>query len=106
MTSLLESPVAARAGARATYAAFIANGFAFASWASRIPQVRDRLELSASELGLLLLAIAAGSLVALPLAGIIIARLGSRPTVRSMAVVNGLALTLLAVGHLYGLLPW
>ena len=105
MTSLLESPVAARAGARATYAAFTANGFAFATWASRIPQVRDRLELSASELGLLLLAIAAGSLVALPLAGIIIARLGSRPTVTAMAVVNGLSLTLLAVGHLYGLLP-
>jgi fucose permease len=105
MTPVLESPVAARAGARATYAAFIANGFAFASWAARIPQVRDRLELSASELGLLLLAIAAGSLVALPLAGIIVARLGSRQTVTAMAVVNGLALSLVAVGHLYGLLP-
>ena len=29
---------------RATYAAFIGSGFAFASWASRIPQVRDRLQ--------------------------------------------------------------
>jgi len=105
MTPVLESPVAARAGARATYAAFIANGFAFASWAARIPQVRDQLELSASELGLLLLAIAAGSLVALPLAGIIVARLGSRRTVTAMAVVNGLALSLVAVGQVYGLLP-
>ena len=105
LQSTLTRSTAARAGARGTYAAFIANGFAFASWAARIPQVRDRLELSASQLGLLLLAIAAGSLVALPLAGIIVARLGSRPTATAMAVVNGLALSLVAVGQLYGLLP-
>ena len=58
-----------RAGVRATYAAFIATGFAFATWASRIPQFRDRLGLDPSQLGLILLAIAAGSLIALPLSG-------------------------------------
>src|SRR4051794_19240141 len=42
---------------RATYAAFIATGIAFASWASRIPQVKTRLDLGPSELGLVLLAI-------------------------------------------------
>jgi len=105
LQSTLQTPTAVRVAARATYAAFIGNGFAFASWAARIPQVRDRLELSASQLGLLLLAIAAGSLVALPLAGIIVARLGSRPTVIAMAVLNGLAMSLVAVGQLYSLLP-
>ena len=69
----------------ATYAAFIATGFAFASWASRIPQVRDGLRLDPSELGLVLLAIAAGSLIALPLSGLIVSRFGSRWTVRTMA---------------------
>ena len=39
------SPKQVEAAARATYAAFIGAGFAFASWASRIPQVRDRLDL-------------------------------------------------------------
>ena len=39
---------------RATYAAFVATGLTFASWASRIPQVRDRLGLSPSGLGLVL----------------------------------------------------
>jgi len=62
------------AASRATYAAFIGSGFAFASWASRIPQVRDGLELSSAGLGLLLLAIAVGSLIALPLAGLIVHR--------------------------------
>ena len=36
----------ARRAMYAVYAVFILNGFAFASWASRIPQVRDGLELN------------------------------------------------------------
>ena len=76
-----------RAATRATYLAFIGSGFAFASWASRIPQVRDRLHLSPAELGLVLLAIAAGSLIALPLSGPLVARFGSRRTVAVMALL-------------------
>ena len=47
-----DTDLTVRAGVRATYAAFIATGFAFASWASRIPQVRDRLSLDPAQLGL------------------------------------------------------
>ena len=61
---------------RAVYAVFILSGFAFASWASRIPQVRDSLELSPRQLGLVLLAIAIGSVISMPLAGIVVSRLG------------------------------
>jgi len=42
---------------RAVYYVFFGAGFAFASWASRIPQVRDGLRLSPASLGLLLLSI-------------------------------------------------
>ena len=69
-----------RAAVAATYAAFTGSGLAFASWASRIPQVRDALRLDPSELGLVLLAVAAGSVVALPLSGAVVARVGSRRT--------------------------
>jgi MFS family permease len=96
---------ATRAGVRATYLAFIATGFAFASWASEIPQVRDRLQLSSAELGLVLLAIAAGSVIALPLAGPIVGRFGSRRTVQLMSVLCGLALTGIGFGYLGGVAP-
>ncbi len=99
------SDVATRAGVRATYAAFIATGFAFASWASRIPQVRDRLALDPSELGLVLLAIAAGSLIALPLSGVIVGRYGSQRTVTVMALTNATALVVIAIGSMFGVLP-
>lgn len=94
-----------RAATRATYAAFIAAGFVFASWASRIPQVRDRLDLDPSELGLVLLAIAAGSVIALPLSGPVVHRLGSGRTVALMALLLSAGLLVAAVGYLAGVVP-
>jgi fucose permease len=91
--------------ARATSVAFIGSGFAFASWAARIPQVRDRLELSPAQLGLVLLAIATGSLVALPLAGTIVGRLGSGRTVAAMALLLALGFLVVAVGYTVGVVP-
>lgn len=91
-----------RAAARATAVAFVGSGFAFASWASRIPAVRERLDLSPSALGLVLFAIAAGSITALPMSGAIIARIGSRRTVTAMAVVLAAGLLVVAGGYSAG----
>ncbi|RAN70726.1 hypothetical protein B5P43_35070 [Bacillus sp. SRB_336] len=71
-----------RHAALATFAVFAINGFVFASWAARIPAVTRVLDLTAGEMGLLLLTIAAGSVIALPLAGTVVARLGTASTVR------------------------
>ncbi len=96
---------AVQAAVRATYVAFIGSGFAFASWASRIPQVRDQLHLSAADLGLVLLAVAVGSIIALPLAGAIVQRFTSRRTVGLMAVLLGTGLLTVALGYLFGVVP-
>lgn len=105
MSSADLSPASVRAGVRATYAAFVLTGFIFASWASRIPQVRDRLELSPAEVGLVLLAMAAGSLVALPLSGMIVSRFGSRRTVAALALLDGVAMVVVALGYRIGVVP-
>ena len=94
-----------RPAARATAVAFIGSGFAFASWASRIPQVKDHLGLGAAQLGLVLLAIAAGSVVSLPLAGHAVHRWNSRRTVAGMSVLLALALVGVALGYLAGVVP-
>jgi fucose permease len=94
-----------RSAVLATYAVFIASGIAFASWASRIPQVRDRLHLDPSELGLVLLAIAAGSVIALPLSGAIVGHFGSRWTVRATALLAGVGMAVVALGYLIGVVP-
>jgi predicted MFS family arabinose efflux permease len=99
----LTGPV--QAATRSTYLVFAVSGFGFASWASRIPQVKQHLELDPSALGLLLLAIAAGSVAALPLAGTIVARWGSRRTVTAMAMLSTVALLTVAFGYLAGVAP-
>jgi MFS family permease len=93
------------AATRATYAAFVNLGFCFASWASRIPQVKQLLGLDASQLGLVLLATAAGSVIALPLAGPVVTRFGSRVTVSRMAVLAGAGLLAVASGCRIGVAP-
>ena len=93
------------AAQRATYAAFIGSGVVFASWASRIPQVRDHLHLSPAQLGLVLLSIAAGSIVATPLAGVIVHRFTSGRTVAGMSALTCAMLGVVAVGFLIGVVP-
>ncbi|SEL46151.1 Predicted arabinose efflux permease, MFS family [Stigmatella aurantiaca] len=68
----------ARAARRSIATIFFVNGFVFASWVPHIPTVQARLGIGPGMLGLALLSCAAGALVAMPLAGILIARWGSR----------------------------
>ena len=94
-----------RGATRAVYIAFIANGFIFASWAARIPQVRDGLRVSPGVLGLILLCIAAGSTIATPLSGLVIARLGDSRTVAVMSLIAAAGMATVAVGYRYGIPP-
>jgi MFS family permease len=55
---------------------FILLGTVFASWASRIPAIRDVLHLSAGELGFALLCAGVGGLASFPLAAWMVARHG------------------------------
>ena len=93
------------AGVRATYAAFIAMGIGGASWAARIPQIRAGLHLSPSDLGLVLLCVAIGSLVSLPLSGAIVHHFGSRRSVASMAVIFAVGLSVACIGYHASVIP-
>lgn len=61
-----------------TRLAFLAAGLAMAAWAPLVPFAKSRLALGEAELGLLLLCLGAGSLVAMPLTGLLTARYGCR----------------------------
>jgi MFS family permease len=90
---------------RAVYVAFIGSGFGFASWAARIPDLRDQLQATPAVLGLVLLSVALGSLIALPLAGMVVTRLGAARTIMIMAVVLAVGLCTVALGYPYGIPP-
>jgi MFS family permease len=61
---------------------FGVNGFALASWMSRIPDIKQTLHLTPGTLSLLLLAVSAGSLIGLPLAGRLAHKYGALTVVR------------------------
>jgi fucose permease len=82
----------------AVYVVFALNGMLFASLVSRIPDVRAGLSLDNGSLGLLLLALAVGSLVALPTSGALIARFGARAVVTSGGVVAAVGVLTAALG--------
>ena len=67
-----------RRQAWATRIVFAANGGLFASWVSRIPAVRDDLGADERGLGFALLFTAVGSLIAMPLSGRLVGRVGAR----------------------------
>jgi len=87
-----------RTASTAVFAVFFLSGLNFASWASRLPAVRDGLGLTPARMGLLLLVGSAASLVGLPLAGVIVERLGARRTVMTFASFNAGGLAIAAVG--------
>ena len=101
-TTSAPTPARVRSATHATYLAFIAAGVAFASWASRIPQVRDALSLTPASLGLVLLASAVGSVISLPLSGPVITRIGSRRTLTVMSILTAISLAGVAIGYHQG----
>jgi MFS family permease len=99
-------------------AVFAAHGFMFASWAVRVPAVKQQTGASSAALGLALLGLSAGAVATMLLAGALCRRFGSpRVTVLSCAVLSltlplpalarsalALGLLLAAFGAAYGCL--
>lgn len=75
---------------------FFLFGLCFATWASRIPDIKTRLHLSDGELGQILFALPAGLMVSLPISGWLVGRWGSRYALLSGAILY--PLTLVAIG--------
>ncbi|WPP01602.1 MFS transporter [Pseudomonas sp. HR96] len=97
MSASTPEPLAASRQARqATRIAFFIAGFAMASWAPLVPLVKTRAGLDDGALGLLLLGLGCGSIVAMPLAGYLTTRLGCKRVILGSGLLICLMLPLLA----------
>jgi MFS family permease len=74
---------------------FFIGGICFASWASRIPEIKQTLDLSDAALGGVLLAIPVGSMISLPISGWVVAHWGSKKALLSGALIYPVILTLI-----------
>ena len=82
---------------------FVLLGIVYASWAARVPAVRDGLRLDAAGLSLALLGGGAGAVLSFPLAAGLIRRLGARRA--SCCAGLAMALSLICIAMAPGL-PW
>ncbi|MEU9554078.1 MFS transporter [Streptomyces fumanus] len=78
-------------GQSAIAALFCSLGFQYATWAARIPDLKNGLALSAAEVGVLLMAAGVGAAASFPLVAWLMRRLGSR----RLALLSQLCLALL-----------
>jgi MFS family permease len=78
--------VASRGCERALAAAtvvFFVTGATYAAWATRIPAVQDRLDLSPGELAVAIVGLEAGAIAGLPAGAALVSRLGSPASLRA-----------------------
>ncbi|KQQ90606.1 MFS transporter [Pseudarthrobacter sp. SL88] len=82
----------------AVVVAYGASGLAFASWVSRLPAIRDALDLTPGNVGVLLLCLTLGSFASVSASGLIVLRLGSKQTIRTGSIMVGFGLLLAGLG--------
>ena len=100
-TSLLDTPAppkpaASRAEQHSTRLLFLLAGFGAASWASLVPVAKAATGVNEGELGLVLLCLGIGSLLAMPVSGVVSTRHGCRKVLMVCGVALCACLPLLA----------
>lgn len=78
---------------------FFTQGLCFASWASRIPDIKLDLGLSDAGLGSVLFALPAGSMAGLPFAGWLVTRMGSKKVMYVASILYSLTLFSIGLGN-------
>ena len=86
----------------AMFVIFAMCGIGMASWVARVPAVRDSLQASTLEMGILIFGIAAGSIIGLLASSHIIARLGARRTMVVCFTVGPAGFVVAGLGASFG----
>ncbi|WP_192812021.1 MFS transporter [Arthrobacter sp. M2012083] len=82
----------------AVLASYAASGIAFATWVSRLPAIRDGLNLTPGGIGLLLMCMTVASFISISASGLIVLRLGPKLTTRIGSCMVGAGLVIVGVG--------
>jgi MFS family permease len=82
----------------AVFAIFFVSGLATASWVSRVPAVRDGLDLRLDQVGIVIFGLSAGSVLGLVAASGMLARLGARRAMVASITISAVGLVAVGVG--------
>lgn len=91
-------PAYAPAWRNAVFVVFTLNGFGAAAWISRLPSVRDHLQISVTEVGFLILGVSVGAIIGILASSHVVHWLGERRSILLFLVGCGLSLVVIGVG--------
>ena len=83
----------------AVSAFFFAQGLAFASWASRIPTIKEQLNISEAQLGSLLLLMPIGQLCTMAISGKLVSKFGSNNVLKYVILLYPLVLCCIGLAN-------
>lgn len=82
----------------AVFAIFLASGASFATWASRVPDIKSALGIDNAQIGLLLLGMGIASIIGISTGPVVMARTGARRGMLAMMIMLTIGLALIGVG--------
>ncbi|MEU5752968.1 MFS transporter [Streptomyces sp. NPDC047829] len=77
---------------------FFLPGIAMSSWITRTPDIRDRLEVSTAQMGLVLFGLSVGSMSGLLCSGRLVSRFGTRPVIGFGALLIPVSMLVIGAG--------
>ncbi|MGP5253530.1 MFS transporter [Brachybacterium alimentarium] len=96
-------PIPLRRRRWALYALFLLPGLSMSAWVTRTPIVRDLLDASTAQMGLVLFGLSVCSMIGILSSGPLVMRLGTRPVVLAGSTLIVIALPVISLGAVAGM---
>ncbi|MBE1583338.1 MFS transporter [Nonomuraea angiospora] len=97
--------LATRRRRQALFLLFFLPGIALSSWVTRTPDIRDRLEASTGQMGLILFGLSLGSMIGILCSGRLTSRYGTRPVIGTGTALVVVSLAVISAGALLPSVP-
>ncbi|MFI7229714.1 MFS transporter [Nonomuraea angiospora] len=97
--------LATRRRRQALFLLFFLPGIALSSWVTRTPDIRDRLEASTGQMGLILFGLSLGSMIGILCSGRLTSRYGTRPVIGTGTALVVVSLAVISAGALLSSVP-
>lgn len=98
MSTTATRPASAVAWRNAIFAVFTLNGFGAAAWISRLPSIRDHLDVSVADVGVLIFGVSVGAIIGMILSSHVVHWIGERRVILIFLGLCGASLIIVGVG--------
>jgi len=84
---------------------FLIPGLSISSWVTRTPDIRDRLDVSTAQMGIVLFGLSVGSMIGILSSGTLVARFGTRPVMGAATLLIILSMAVIGLGTMLSSAP-